>query len=153
MVDTLRSCVASPVVAVRVAAAGLLAQAASDLTEDDDELVGRRLLPALVSLAADTETAVRCSAVSGLVGLLAWSGEGGPEVREKASVQLDCLLEDPAGRVVVEVVRAAGRLVTGCPATRDAVVLPKMAAAARACGRITTGRQELVAVLLTVRDK
>ena len=145
---------ASPVVAVRVAAAGLLAQAASDLTEDDDELVGRRLLPALVSLAADTETAVRCSAVAGLVGLLAWSGEGGrPEVREKASVQLDCLLEDPAGRVVVEVVRAAGRLVTGCPATRDAVVLPKMAAAARACGRITTGRQELVAVLLTVRDK
>ena len=75
LVDTLRELVASPLPSLRAETAHLLhLVVTSDANlSDQEELVKRMLLPAMVSLASDPEVVVKQAAIPGLAGLLGLS--------------------------------------------------------------------------------
>jgi len=146
VVDSLRECVASHVVAVRVAGAGLLDVTASYPAHQD--ILARRLVPALVSLAGDLEMVVRAASVAGLVTILA-SPQASYEIKEKVNLQLGTLIEENSSVILVEIVRCLGRLLPGCATTRDHFLLPLLAVAAGVAKDVSGPRQEVAKALFT----
>ena len=107
----------------------------------NDTLAGMKILPGLITLSSDSETAVRVSSVAGL-GNVVNSSKSSDEVREKAAFQLLSFLDVSSGPqqrhldhdIRVEVVRQLGLLVPAIRASdplavklRDEVLLPKLA--------------------------
>ena len=76
LVDTLRELVASPLPALRAETAHLVNLVISPTISSDDtlsgmqELISRKLLPAMVSLASDPEDEVKLAALPGLADLV-----------------------------------------------------------------------------------
>jgi len=115
LVDTLRELVASPLPALRAETAHLLNLVISPTISSDDtlsgmqELISRKLLPAMVSLASDPEDEVKLAALPGLADLvlldfLQW------EEKEKVCTQMATLCDDPQDKLVIMTVQQFGRL-------------------------------------------
>ena len=168
--DTLRELVASPLPTLRAETSHLLHLViSSDNTlEDQEELVSRMLLPAMVSLASDPEDLVKLSAVPGLAALLTlaflnWEvSELGLDQyvkmlkitifqeKEKISIQLNSLCEDPSEKVVLASLQQVGQLLPVCQEIRDQLLLPTLCSApARWATRTFVNKQELCSTLLT----
>jgi len=151
LVDTLRELVASPLPTLRAETSHLLHLViSSDNTlEDQEELVSRMLLPAMVSLASDPEDLVKLSAVPGLAALLTLAFLNWEE-KEKISIQLNSLCEDPSEKVVLASLQQVGQLLPVCQEIRDQLLLPTLCSApARWATRTFVNKQELCSTLLT----
>ena len=109
------------------------------LDRAQDNLIGTKILPGLITLSSDSETSVRVTSVSGLCRVVG-SIKTSDETREKACFQLLSYLDSnsiqqrPAEHDIrLEVVKQLGQLIAGVRGfdslaikLRDEVLLPKL---------------------------
>ncbi len=105
---------------------------AAEVVESDDDLIGPKILPGLVTLSSDPDPSVRISAMQGLAHVVL-SVRSTAETREKAAFQLVAFLDQDHERnveVLVSAIEAVGIAISKdhCPhKLRDDLFLPKLA--------------------------
>jgi hypothetical protein len=119
-----------------------------------EQQVGSRIVPALVTLAGDTDPEVRASTVGGLGAIV--ECVSGRAILDKVYMQLQSLMDDPAYRdelaLSTALIRALGRAGPSAePRFRDDFILPRLTALAvqnsSGAPDVTTRRTEIALAL------
>jgi len=153
LVDVLRESVASPVAKVRAECSRLFnVLISSSNSQLSPEIVERRIVPAIISLASDPEDSVIEMSVESLASTLALSGLDW-DVSEKVFMQLSSLLEGDANlTITVKILKQVKNKLEDISAdVREQLLYPKLSSLPESWSeQISSTKARLIASLLEV---